>query len=181
MQPQEVLTFWFQQSSQAEWFAKKDDFDARIRNQFLDTYWQVMRGEKNEWLSTPQGRLAAIIVLDQFARNIFRNDPQAFAGDATAFRIAEEGIQKGDDKKLSGWQRYFFYLPYMHSESKKAHQKALGFFIRLPFRMWKSWISYEWAHKKVIDRFGRYPHRNAVLGRPSTKEEQIFLIAHPGW
>lgn len=181
MSPQEVITFWFEESSPRQWFGKDENFDKEITSRFLDTYQKVVSGETKEWRTTPEGRLAEIIVLDQFARNMFRDSPQAFAYDELALSLAQEAIQEGDDKKLDADKRYFMYMPFMHSESRAVHKKAFWLFLSLPLKDWKSWITFELKHKKIIDRFGRYPHRNEVLGRVSTPEEIEFLKTNKGF
>lgn len=176
--PEDILRFWFEESSPKQWFSKDDTFDAVIRTRFLDTYHRAVRGETREWRATPQGRLAEIIVLDQFPRNMFRDTPQAFAHDDLALTLAEEVVARGDDMKLAAGQRHFLYMPYMHSESRDAHKKAFWLFLTsFNFGAFR----YELKHKRIIDRFGRYPHRNAILGRASTPEEVEFLKTHAGF
>ncbi len=179
MTPHNVLHFWFTEAA-GKWFAKDEQLDAQMRTRFLATYEAAARGELASWRATPRGRLAEILLLDQFARNMFRGSPRAFACDEYALALAEDAIAAGDDRKLTADERHFLYMPYMHSESKEAHRKALRLFWSLPFRKW-SVLLYEYKHKKIIDRFGRYPHRNEVLGRASTPEEQEFLKIHQGF
>jgi uncharacterized protein (DUF924 family) len=176
MDHQGVIEFWFRECRPGQWFRADESLDETIRRRFTGTYWRVAGNEAAHWRETPQGRLAEIVVLDQFARNIFRDSPQAFANDEMALRLAEEAIEQGADRKLSADMRHFLYMPFMHSESKDAHRKAVRLFMSLP--PWK-WIVlvYELRHKRTIDRFGRYPQRNAVLGRTSTAEELRFLRA----
>ena len=180
MTPQDVLRFWFEECTPQQWFSKDDAFDAKMRERFLDTYWKVVEGKTKDWHMTPEGRLAGIIVLDQFSRNMFRNSPQAFANDPLALSLAEEAVKSGDDMKMDPQHRYFIYMPYMHSESRDVHRKALRLFFSLPFSLWGG-LLYEWKHKRIIDRFGRYPHRNEILGRISTPEEIEFLKTHKGF
>jgi uncharacterized protein (DUF924 family) len=125
-----------------------------------------------EWRATPEGRLAEIIVLDQFSRNLFRDSPLAFASDDMALVLAQEAVRTGADQALPQQQRLFLYMPYMHSESRRIHAIALSLFESLGLA---ENLQYERAHKAIIDRFGRFPHRNAVLGRESTAEELEFL------
>lgn len=181
MEYEDITKFWFEEATPKQRFTKDADLDAKIRTRFLDTLERVSGGETKEWRAAPEGRLAEIIVLDQFSRNIFRGTPRAFAYDDLAFSLAREAIEVGDDKKLSGEKRYFIYLPFMHSESKEVHSKAIWLFLSLPLKNWWSWINYEYKHKKIIDRFGRYPHRNEALGRTSTSEEIEFLKNNPGF
>jgi uncharacterized protein (DUF924 family) len=175
---QDVINFWFKECAPAQWFKKDDAFDAKLRERFFDTYQTVVRGETAGWRATPQGRLAEVIVLDQFARNMFRNTPQAFEQDPLALSLAQEAREAGDDKRLSLLERRFLYMPFMHSESKEVHKQAMWLF----FFLWNPGVLYyEYAHKKIIDRFGRYPHRNAILGRASTPDELEFVKTHPGF
>ncbi len=174
---EEVITFWFEECSPEQWFTKDQDLDAEIRSRFLDTYHAAAGGDTEHWRSTPEGRLAEVIVLDQFARNMFRDTPQAFAQDSFALSLAEEAVRAGDDKKLPPQQRHFLYMPYMHSESTEVHETGLELFESLGGEA----EEYEKKHKEIVDRFGRYPHRNEILGRTSTPEELEFMKRHPGF
>lgn len=178
MSPQSVLDFWFVECTPKQWFGEDRALDEKIRDRFASVHEKAMRGELQSWRATPEGRLAEIILLDQFSRNMFRHTSQAFASDSLALILAEEAIAVGADRELPSRMRHFLYMPFMHSESKQAHRKALWLFL-------KSWnwsaLKFEIAHKRVIDRFGRYPHRNAILGRSSTPEELEFLKTNPGW
>ena len=178
---QEVLDFWFKEAGPEKWFAKSDEFDAQIKQKFEATYWRAVRGETATWREAPEGRLAEVIVLDQFARNMFRDTPQAFAADPLALKLAEEAVAARADTKLSPHQRYFLYMPYMHSEDRAVHKKAVWLFLSLPPWLWWGGLRYEFKHKKIIERFGRYPHRNQVLGRTSTPEEVEFLKTNKGF
>jgi uncharacterized protein (DUF924 family) len=168
----EILKFWFNDISPAQWWAVSTEFDAQIRQRFLSFLEQAKRGELYEWRKDAKGRLAEVIVLDQFSRNIHRNTPEAFAQDGMALILAQEAIALGADKQLSPIERSFLYLPFMHSESKVIHQWAERLYRDngLPEN-----YDFELRHKVIIDRFGRYPHRNAILGRESTTEEVAFL------
>ena len=172
MNYQDILDFWFSPETQPLWFAKSNDFDGLINQKFRDIYQQAAQAELWSWRKTPEGRLAEIIVLDQFSRNLFRDQAQAFAQDALALALAQEAISLDLDKQLSPEQRAFLYMPFMHSESKLIHEFALKLFQRLGNPMN---LDYEKMHKAIIDRFGRYPHRNQILARPSTAEELEFL------
>ncbi|MDO4223702.1 MAG: DUF924 family protein [Acinetobacter sp.] len=171
-QIQQVLDFWFNEEHQIYWFQQSDAFDQRIQQQFADLHQQAGQGELWQWRTTAQGRLAEILILDQFSRNLFRQQAQAFAYDAMALVLAQEMIALGDDMKLAPQQRHFAYLPFMHSESAVIHQQAVQLFQALGN---EQVLDFEYRHKVIIDRFGRYPHRNAVLGRVSTAEEIAFL------
>ncbi|MFW1925202.1 DUF924 family protein [Acinetobacter ursingii] len=171
MNPQDVLNFWFAPEQEPLWFKKSDDFDAKIHRQFAEVHHQATQAELWSWRQDAEGRLAEIIVLDQFSRNLYRDQAQAFAHDAMALALAQEAISLQLDAELSPPQRSFLYMPFMHSESKLIHEFALKLFQRLgnPVN-----LDFEKKHKAIIDRFGRYPHRNDVLGRESTAEEREF-------
>lgn len=172
MNYQDILDFWFSPETQPNWFAKSDQFDQSLKEKFGDILEQASRAELWSWRKNADGRLAEIIVLDQFSRNIFRDTPRAFAQDSLALALAQEAISQDLDKQLSPEQRSFLYMPFMHSESKLIHEFALKLFQRLgnPEN-----LEYEIKHKIIIDCFGRYPHRNQILGRESTEEELSFL------
>ena len=172
---QKVLEFWFSTLRPSDWFKKSDEMDARVKEEFEVTYRQVIAGEASHWRDTPEGRLAEIIVLDQFARNMFRGTPASFAADPLALALAQEAVRNGDDQKLEMAQRVFLYMPYMHSESAIVHEKAMKLFDETPNR------KYEVKHKAIIDRFGRYPHRNDVLGRNSTPEGIEWMKENKGF
>lgn len=168
----EILKFWFEEIDESKWWAKDDAFDQLLRDKYAKLHAAAAQGEFYEWRSTAEGRLAEVIILDQFSRNIYRNTPQAFAYDGQALMLAQEAIRAGADQALTPSKRSFFYLPFMHSESSKIHEvavqlyKANGIGANLDFEI---------KHKAIIDIFGRYPHRNAILGRESTPEEIEFL------
>ena len=168
----EIVQFWFEEISPAQWWTKNEEFDRQIAVRFSDIHFQAARGELFEWRHNEQGRLAEIVVLDQFSRNIFRNSPQAFTNDQMALTLAQEAVLQGIDTLLPPEQRSFIYLPYMHSESLTIHQVAEELY-RQPGL--ESGLEWELKHKAVIERFGRYPHRNEILGRESTAEELAFL------
>ena len=162
MQAQDILDFWFDPDHRSLWFAKSDEFDAKIRERFQTIHHQAIQAELWSWRKTAEGRLAEIIVLDQFSRNLYRDQPQAFAHDSMALMLAQEAISLQLDAQLSPDHRSFLYMPFMHSESKLIHEFALKLFQRLGNEIN---LSFEKKHKLIIDRFGRYPHRNAILGR----------------
>lgn len=172
MNYQQVLDFWFNDVTKEKWFAKSDEFDLEIENEFGHTLEQAMKCELWTWRESIQGRLAEIIVLDQFSRNIYRDHPASFAQDPLALSLAQEAIRLGLDVELSQEQRAFLYMPFMHSESKIIHLQAIQLFDLLgnPVN-----LEFEKKHKVIIDRFNRYPHRNEILGRESTPEEIEFL------
>ena len=169
---QEVLDFWFEQLDSRRWFAADPALDALITERFSALLAQARVGELWAWRNTAQGRLAEILVIDQFSRNIHRGKPQAFDADPVALVLAQEAVTQGADQQLAVVQRAFLYMPYMHSESALVHEQALQLFDQPGL---EHNLSFERQHKAIIDRFGRYPHRNAVLGRSSTDEEIAFL------
>jgi uncharacterized protein (DUF924 family) len=179
MKPDAVLKFWFDGKGFDDWFfAKKPGFDRLVRRKFLKTYEAVVRGETAEWRKTPRGRLAEIIVLDQFSRNMFRGTPEMFKYDPLALALAQEAVRAGADKKLTKDERMFMYLPFEHSESRKIQKES----VRLFKQIWgKDLIHYAIDHKNIIDKFGRFPHRNEVLGRTSTAAEKKFMQTHKGY
>lgn len=176
MQPQSILHFWFEELTPKQHFTKDSALDESIRTRFGATLEAAARCELWAWRTTPEGRLAEIIVLDQFSRNVYRDTPRAFAQDALALVLAQELVASGQDRNLPVAQRIFAYMPYMHSESALVHTQAVALFSQ-PGMEYN--LDYELRHKAIIDRFGRYPHRNAILGRSSTPEELVFL-SEPG-
>ena len=171
-----LLDFWFRELTPAQWFRKDDALDAHIHERFRDTHREAAAGELWQWRGSAAGRLAEILVLDQFSRNLYRDRPQAFAQDATALVLAQEAVAQGADRELDVTQRVFLYMPYMHSESLKVHDEALRLFDQPGM---EESLRFEHRHRDILLRFGRYPHRNAILGRDSTPEEEAFL-AQPG-
>jgi uncharacterized protein (DUF924 family) len=167
-----VLRFWFQEIEPAQWWKADPAFDRTIGERFTVTHTAAARGELSAWRAEPEGRLAEVIVLDQFSRNLHRGTALAFAADPMALALSQEAIAGGHDRALAGQQRSFLYMPFMHSESAFIHEAAVRLFQSLGLQ---STLDFELRHKAIIDRFGRYPHRNAVLGRQSTQEELQFL------
>ena len=172
MNPQDVLHFWFDEATPQQLFKKDAAFDVEIRARFAETHQAAARGELAAWRDTPDGRLAEIIVLDQFSRNLFRDDARAFATDGMALVLAQEAVRAGADRSIPEARLAFLYMPFMHSESRAIHVEAERLF-RHPGL--EDNYRFELKHKAIIDRFGRYPHRNVVLGRASTPEEIAFL------
>jgi uncharacterized protein (DUF924 family) len=167
-----VVRFWFEEIEPASWWKKDAAFDAEITQRFGATLKAASVGELEGWRQAPLGRLAEIIVLDQFSRNIHRDTPLAFANDTVALVLAQEAVRSGANRQVAMERRAFFYMPYMHSESKLIHEQALELFSG-PGAEFN--YEFELKHKAIIARFGRYPHRNAILGRKSTPEELAFL------
>ena len=171
-----VLDFWFKEIDAKQWWTKSAEFDQLIASRFGSLHAAAARCELHPWRETPPGRLAEIIVLDQFSRNMYRDQPQAFACDALALALAQTAVATQADAVLEIQQRAFVYMPYMHSESLLIHSTAQTLFSQAGL---ESSLASEQHHKAILDRFGRYPHRNAILGRASTTEELEFL-ATPG-
>lgn len=168
----EVLQFWFQTLTPPMWWRADSALDERIRERFADLLKAAAAGELFDWRIEAHGRLAEIIVLDQFSRNIHRDTPGAFAQDPMALALAQEAVAGGHLASLSLIERAFLLLPYMHSESKRIHVEAERLYRE---HAPEDNYQFELKHKVIIDRFGRYPHRNPILGRPSTPEEIEFL------
>ena len=176
MTAESVLSFWFVEIEAKQWWTKSAEFDQLIAARFGSLHAAAARCELYAWRETPPGRLAEIIVLDQFSRNMYRDQPQAFACDALALALAQTAVATQADRHLEIRQRAFIYMPYMHSESPLIHSDAQALFSQAGL---ESSLASEHHHKAIIDRFGRYPHRNAILGRSSTAQELEFL-AGPG-
>ena len=176
MHPHPILHFWFTELTPKDHFTKDAALDETIRTRFGATLEAAAKCELFAWRATPEGRLAEVLVLDQFSRNVYRDSPRAFAQDALALALAQELVASGQDRSLPLAQRVFAYMPYMHSESALVHAQAVTLFAQPGM---EDTLRFELRHKEIIDRFGRYPHRNAILGRESTPEELAFL-SEPG-
>lgn len=179
---QTVLDFWFGAPTDGhfrprdEWFRKDPAFDATMRERFAGLHARAVRGECADWTQAADTALALVIVLDQFPRNMFRDTPGAFASDAIALSTAQAAIARGFDAQLAPVQRWFFYLPFEHAEDIVMQDEAVRLFETLRGDADStSPIDYAYRHRAVIQRFGRFPHRNAILGRESTAEEAEFL------
>ncbi len=186
-----ILSFWFEDSRSdperalammARWFEPDPTFDAEIRDRFGSLYQEAVAGELSGWEQTARGSLALIILLDQFSRNIHRGRPQAFAQDAAAQRLCLDGIEQNLDEMLSPVERGFFYLPLQHAENAHLQDVSVQQYERLLQQCQSAWrplaqgmLDYAREHRDIIRRFGRFPHRNAILGRQSTPAEQEFL------
>jgi uncharacterized protein (DUF924 family) len=171
--PDEVVSFW-REAGPERWFARDEALDEACRERFGLTYEAAARGDLNEWELTPEGALAVVLLLDQFPRNMFRGTRRVYATDPAALMTADRAIEKGYDQKVDPALRQFFYLPFMHAEDL-AHQErsvALNEALGDP-------ESVKWAHhhRDIVARFGRFPHRNGILGRETTEEEASFLAA----
>ena len=182
-----ILDFWFgaedspsSSTPRDVWFRKDAAFDAEIRERFGSAIATALAGGYGEWCANAEGALARVLVLDQFTRNVYRDTPTAFAGDARALATAQDAVERGLDRALNPFGRWFLYMPFEHAEDAAAQQRSLALFGVLAQDSGLA-APLEWAqkHADVIARFGRYPHRNAILGRASTPEEVAFL-SQPG-
>lgn len=173
---QQVIDFWFKEIDPSQWWVKDSVFDNTIEQRFKKVHQQAAAGELYIWRETAHGRLAEIIVLDQFSRNMYRDTPKAFAFDAMALILSQEAVNIGADKELTPTERAFLYMPFMHSESLAIHQRAIALFDQPQM---EHNLDFEIRHKDIIERFGRYPHRNEIVGRQSTPQEVAFLT-EPG-
>ena len=170
----DVLTFWFAEPDR--WWKKDPAFDAEIRDRFLELHDAIERDEREDWLETPRGALAYVIVLDQFSRNMFRGSARMFVSDARALAAARGAVDRGMDRSLSRDERMFLYMPFMHSEDIVDQDRCVGLFASL-----QEWVRYAEEHRNIVRRFARFPHRNALLGRQSTSEELEFLKQTGSW
>ncbi len=179
----DVLDFWFGPLPHAErnaWFRKDPAFDAAIRGRFGAAVDDALAGAFRDWAETSHGTLARVLLLDQFTRNLFRDSPRAFAGDADALATATAAVDAGADQALDRFERWFLYMPFEHAEDADAQERAVQLFAALADETGERGpLAWAEKHAAVIRRFGRFPHRNAILGRASTAEEQAFL-AQPG-
>lgn len=175
---EEILHFWFEESVPAQWFQVNPDYDEDIRRRFLKSWERAKEGLYKDYVDEPDGALALVILLDQFPRNMFRDDARCYETDLLALRIAAEAIKNGFDQMHPVLRRRFFYLPYEHSENMEHQHRAVELFEHIQE---DDPIGYEYAirHRRVIERFGRFPHRNVLLGRASTIEEIEFLKLTP--
>ncbi len=174
--PETILSFWFDETNPRQWWETSPAFDRLIADRFGDLHRAAAACELFAWRATARGRLAEVLILDQFSRNIYRDTAQAFACDPLALALAQMAVADRTDTELDLNQRAFLYMPFMHSESQAIHAAALVLF-DVPGM--ESWLAFERRHGVIIDRFGRYPHRNAVLGRVATPQEVDFLTT-PG-
>ena len=170
---QAILDFWFEEITPKHWYIKDAQFDADIALRFSAIHQQANAGELAHWRDCANGCLAEIIVLDQFSRNLGRDTPAAFASDNLALCLAQHAIAKGFDLALEPAKRSFMYMPFMHSESGLIHEQALQLFNQVGL---ENSLNFELKHHAIIQQFGRYPHRNAILGRTSSTAEIVFLM-----
>lgn len=168
----DVLAFWFSDRVQPLWFNSTPEFDNELRENYLETYQAALNGELVGWEETPQGTLALVICLDQFPLNMFRNKADSFAGEESSRMVANRAIERGFDEKLDGKQKAFLYMPFMHSENLADQDRVLELFSRAGLEHNLKWAKH---HRGLVERFGRFPHRNAILDRESTAEEMAYL------
>lgn len=169
---QKILQFWFDDIKPAQWWVKDNDFDQLIKDNYAALHASTHLCELYHWRQTPRGRLAEIIILDQFSRNMYRDQPQSFASDPLALALSQEAIIAEADQELTPTEKIFLYMPFMHSESAAIHKVAVALYEANGI---ESNYQFELKHKAIIDEFGRYPHRNEILGRVSTPAELEFL------
>lgn len=176
----QVLQFWFDETPPAAWFQVSAEFDQSVRDRFLPVYNMACQGVFDDWARNADGALALIIIFDQFPRNMFRNTPQAFATDDKALAVARKAISAGFDQVHTPIRRRFMYLPFEHTEDLAVQDESVAHYASMQY---EDPLGYEYAlrHRHVISRFGRFPHRNAILGRASTEDEMAYLKSGGGF
>lgn len=173
MRPGDVLEFWFSEQAKPFWFVRSDAFDASVRERLGPAYEAAAAGRLADWTEDATACLALVILLDQVPRNLFRGTPRAFGADAMALEVARRAVERGFDADLSADQRAFLYLPFEHSEDPADQRRSVDLFrTRIGPGIY---LDYAVRHQEIIDRFGRFPHRNHILGRRSTDDEVAFL------
>ena len=179
MKPDDVLEFWFGDEGygefREEWFRKDAAFDEEIRDRFLGLYEEAAASEYDGWREDARGAVALVVLLDQFPRNMFRNDPRTYEADGKAREAARYAVERALDRELRPLERWFLYMPFMHSEGLEDQRLALDLFRRLGKVGEADPVPYAQGHMEIVERFGRFPHRNAILGRETTVEEAEFL------
>ncbi len=182
MSPEDVLGFWFGNEGddgygefREEWFRKDAAFDEEIRERFLGLYEEAAAGKHDNWREDARGAVALVIVLDQFPRNMFRDDPRAYEADGKACEAARYAVERALDRELRPLERWFLYMPFMHSEEIEDQRLALDLFRNLGKVGEADPMPYAEGHAEIVERFGRFPHRNAILGRETPVEEAEFL------
>lgn len=170
----DILNFWFEQLSPNDWFGNGEAYDLRMVEKFIVIHMHAINGELSHWRNEPLGRLAEILIIDQFSRYIYRDDPKAYSSDTMALVLAQEAIRGNFHKNLETNHRLFLYMPFMNSESRSVHEVALKLYSEQGL---ETNLARELNNKKIIDTFDRYPERNSILGRISTKEEETFLMS----
>ncbi|MND55919.1 hypothetical protein D3C80_470130 [compost metagenome] len=178
IQPNDILDFWFSAKMRENWFTKSDEIDAEIREKFLAAYEDARADKLEDWKQQPESALALTILFDQFPRNMFRGSPRSFESDGLARDVAAQALDHDFDRKLSAEQRQFFYLPFMHSEHLSDQKRCVDLYEKLGDEFS---LGFAQQHHDIIERFGRFPHRNKVLDRETTNEEAEFLKEHAGF
>lgn len=183
--PEQVLAFWFGREGEpgygearGEWFRKDDAFDAEVRDRFGGHYEEAASGNLEGWKDEARSALALVILLDQFPRNMFRGDGRAHATDAEALATSKHAVERAYDRELAPLERVFLYMPFMHSEDLEDQRRCVELFETMG-KDGENYLEYALAHMEIVEKFGRFPHRNAILGRESTPEEVEFLT-QPG-
>ena len=176
--PHDVLEFWFSDEMRPYWFAKSDSIDKEIAARFSETYEEAHAGRLDDWIGAPDSALALVIVLDQFPRNIHRGGPRSFESNDIALAHARTALEMGHDAGQTPDRRQFFYLPFMHSEDLADQERSVALYEQLGDA---NSLRFARDHRDIVARFGRFPHRNAILGRDSTPEEAEFLKTHKGF
>lgn len=171
---QQITEFWFSDAVKKRWFNSSKTFDDELRQRFEATVLAALDGKLDDWLESVKGALALVILLDQFPLNIYRGEPESFAGEAQSRAVATQVIEKGWDKELNNEAKGFLYLPFMHSESLADQDRAVDLFSEAGLDGNLRWAKH---HREIVRRFGRFPHRNAILGRESTIEELAWLAS----
>lgn len=178
IEPQDVLKFWFSPKMRENWFTKSDDIDNEIREKFAVAYADARAGKLESWKQQPESALALTILYDQFPRNMFRGSPRSFESDGLALDVAMQALDHDFDRQLSADERQFFYLPFMHSENLDHQRRCVELYERLGDQYS---LGFARDHHNIIEQFGRFPHRNKVLGRATTEDEADFLKEHAGF
>lgn len=176
--PQDVLDFWFSNKMRENWFTKSDEIDAEIIKKFLAGYEDARADKFEDWKQQPESALALTILFDQFPRNMFRGSPRSFESDGLARDVAAQALDHGFERELSADQRPFFYLPFMHSEHLSDQKRCIDLYEKHGDEFT---LGFARQHHDIIERFGRFPHRNKVLARETTPEEAEFLKEHSGF
>ena len=172
--PDALIQFWFSERVRPLWFNSTPEFDVELREHYLETYQAALNGELAHWANTPEGALALVICLDQLPLNMFRGELESFAGEALSRRVASAAIERGFDQSLDDVQKAFLYMPYMHSEDLADQDRVLMLFEKAGLMDNLKWAKH---HHDIVARFGRFPHRNAILSRESTAEELAWLAS----
>ena len=178
MNPQDILDFWFSEAARPRWFSSTPEFDQQLRSRFSGLWEQARNGLLADWEGSAEGALAVVILLDQFPLNMFRGQPASFSTEAQARRVAGRAIDSGFDSDLTDMQKAFLYLPYMHSESLSDQDRSVRLFAAAGLDDNLKWAR---SHREIVRRFGRFPHRNAILGRASTAAEEVWLASSEGY